>query len=91
MVCLCPSHCPVYPRRFFATIEARTFSDIAFKVAEALLSDEIPADELRRLIEDAIDFDAPLVKLDEQVRVLELFHGPTLAFKDFGRRALWPG
>ena len=81
-----PASLPRLPASFFATIEARTFSDIAFKVAEALLSDEIPADELRRLIEDAIDFDAPLVKLNDQVQVLELFHGPTLAFKDFGAR-----
>ncbi len=81
-----PASLPRLPASFFATIEARTFADIAFKVAEALLSDEIPSDELRRLIDDAIDFDAPLVKLDDQIQVLELFHGPTLAFKDFGAR-----
>ena len=81
-----PASLPRLPASFSATIEARTFPDIAFKVAEALLADEIPADELRRLIEDAIDFDAPLVKLDDQIQVLELFHGPTLAFKDFGAR-----
>ncbi|MGB3850711.1 MAG: threonine synthase [Tunicatimonas sp.] len=81
-----PESLPRLPAAFFATIEARTFSDIAFKVAEALLSDEIPPEELRRLIDDAIDFDAPLVLLDDQVQVLELFHGPTLAFKDFGAR-----
>ena len=81
-----PASLPRLPASFFATIEARTFADIAFKVAEALLSDEIPPDELRRLIDDAIDFDAPLVKLDDQIQVLELFHGPTLAFKDFGAR-----
>ena len=81
-----PESLPRLPASFFATIEARTFPDIAFKVAEALLSDEIPADELRSLIDDAINFDAPLVPLDNQVQVLELFHGPTLAFKDFGAR-----
>lgn len=81
-----PASLPRLPASFFATIEARSFPDIAFKVAEALLGDEIPTDELRTLIDDAIDFDAPLVELDDQVRVLELFHGPTLAFKDFGAR-----
>jgi threonine synthase len=41
---------------------------------------------LKRIITDAINFDAPVVKLEEQVHVLELFHGPSLAFKDFGAR-----
>ena len=81
-----PKSLPRLPAAFFATIEARTFPDIAFKVAEALLGDEIPADELRLLIDDAINFDAPLVPINDQIQVLELFHGPTLAFKDFGAR-----
>ncbi len=81
-----PDSLPRLPESFFASIEARSFPDIAFTVTEALLSDEIPPDELRRLIDDAINFDAPLVELNDQVRVLELFHGPTLAFKDFGAR-----
>ncbi len=81
-----PDTLPRLPASFFAAIEARTFPDIAFKVAEALLGDEISPDELRHLIDDAINFDAPLVPLAEQVQVLELFHGPTLAFKDFGAR-----
>jgi len=51
-----------------------------------LLSDEIPGDVLRNIIKDAINFEAPVVKIEENIHVLELFHGPTLAFKDFGAR-----
>ena len=81
-----PAELPSLPASFFDTIEERTFSEIAFTVARALLGDEIPDNALRPLVEDAINFDAPVVKLDDSVRVLELFHGPTLAFKDFGAR-----
>ena len=81
-----PESLPRLPKAFFDTIEERTFPDIAFTVARALLSDEIPDEALRPLIDDAINFETPLVTLDESVRVLELFHGPTLAFKDFGAR-----
>ena len=81
-----PTALPRLPDSFFATIEAHTFSEIAFTVAHALLGNEIPTDDLRRLTDDAINFEAPVVALDDQVQVLELFHGPTLAFKDFGAR-----
>ncbi len=86
MVCSCLPRCRDCLILSFDTIEERTFSEIAFAVAQALLGDEIPGDALRPLVEDAINFEAPVVALDEHVRVLELFHGPTLAFKDFGAR-----
>jgi len=79
----------VFPRlkdRFFQNIENLSLPEIAFEVAEKLLADEIPAIKLQEIIDDAINFPAPVVKLNEQVHVLELFHGPTLAFKDFGAR-----
>ena len=81
-----PESLPRLPSSFFDTIEERTFPEIAFTVARALLDDEIPAEELRALVHDAINFEAPVVALDDSLRVLELFHGPTLAFKDFGAR-----
>ena len=81
-----PKTLPALPTDFFDTIEDRTFPEIAFTVARALLSDEIPDEALRPLVEDAISFEAPVVPLDESIHVLELFHGPTLAFKDFGAR-----
>ena len=63
-----------------------TLPEIAFHVASALLEDDIPAGDLKALIEDAINFDAPARRLDKNTYVLELFHGPSLAFKDFGAR-----
>ncbi len=81
-----PTELPLLDDAFFNEIEKFTFPEIAFQVATMLLDDEIPALKLRDLIEDAIDFPAPVVALDKEVYVLELFHGPTLAFKDFGAR-----
>ncbi|MFP4091502.1 MAG: threonine synthase [Cyclobacteriaceae bacterium] len=81
-----PESFPRLKDSFFNNIQSLSLQEIAFEVAEALLANEIPALKLREIIEDAINFPAPLVKLDERTHVLELFHGPTLAFKDFGAR-----
>jgi threonine synthase len=81
-----PTSIPKLPSAFFQQIEKHSFQEIAFEVAQALIGDEIPAPALRNIVEDAINFDAPVVTLDERLHVLELFHGPTLAFKDFGAR-----
>jgi threonine synthase len=64
----------------------RTFRDTAAMVAAKLFSDELPEPKLCRLLETAFDFEVPLVPLDENTWILELFHGPTLAFKDVGAR-----
>lgn len=81
-----PVFIPRLSDRFLNAIEKYTFQEIAFEVAHTLIGDEIPALALRRIVEEAINFEAPVVTLNQQVRVLELFHGPTLAFKDFGAR-----
>ena len=81
-----PESIPKLPPSFFEEIDQMSFSDLAFEVARALIGDDIPENALRDIIEDAIDFPAPLVSLDEDCGVLELFHGPSLAFKDFGAR-----
>lgn len=81
-----PLDIPRLPQRFFDELSAYTFQDIAFKVASNLIGPDIPETNLRAIIDDAIDFDAPVVNLDEEYGVLELFHGPSLAFKDFGAR-----
>jgi len=81
-----PERIPVLPKEFFETIHEKSFQEIAFEVANSLLGDDIPAAELKRIVEHTIQFDAPIVPLDTNVYALELFHGPTLAFKDFGAR-----
>jgi len=77
---------PAMPNVFFKEISEMSFREIAFKVSKTLLQDEIPLIDLKKIVDESISFDAPLVKLDEANHVLELFHGPTLAFKDFGAR-----
>ncbi|RMG59616.1 MAG: threonine synthase [Bacteroidetes bacterium] len=74
------------PATFFDRLPDLSFPELATEVALQLLGDSLPATDLRKIVHRAIDFDAPLHKLDDQRQVLELFHGPTLAFKDFGAR-----
>jgi len=72
--------------KFINNLDQYTLPEIAFHVASNLIGDDIPADDLKAIIDDAINFPAPIVKLEDNVFVLELFHGPSLAFKDFGAR-----
>ncbi|GAA3984027.1 threonine synthase [Pedobacter ginsengiterrae] len=81
-----PVEIPQLDADFIQNIEQYSLPEIACKIASTLLKDEIPADDLKALIDDAINFEAPAVKLDDKTFVLELFHGPSLAFKDFGAR-----
>ncbi|GAA4852461.1 threonine synthase [Algivirga pacifica] len=77
---------PALPSSFFDKLPNLSFQEIAFEVANALIGRVVPADELKVIVEDAINFPAPAVKVEENLYSLELFHGPTLAFKDFGAR-----
>lgn len=81
-----PTHIPALPESFFLNIGSRSLQEIAFEVSRCLLAGAVPDDDLRQIIGDAIDFDAPLMQLEEDTYILELFHGPSLAFKDFGAR-----
>lgn len=81
-----PVTLPKLPPAFFQNIADKSFAEIAYEVTSTLLSDEIPSEVLKDIVEDAVNFEAPLVALDKNMYVLELFHGPTLAFKDFGAR-----
>ncbi|MBY0244758.1 MAG: threonine synthase, partial [Sphingobacteriaceae bacterium] len=81
-----PTNLPALPADFIQNIEKYSMQEIAFKVAETLLKDDISAKDLKAIINDAINFEAPIVALDKNTFVLELFHGPSLAFKDFGAR-----
>lgn len=74
------------PQEFFDSIDTMSFHDIAFEVASAFFGDDVPADALRRIVIDTLAFDVPAVKVSENIYSLELFHGPTLAFKDVGAR-----
>ena len=74
------------PQEFFDSIEEMTFQEIAYRVADAFFGEDIPADDLRHIVYDTLTFDAPIVHVDGNIHSLELFHGPTLAFKDVGAR-----
>jgi threonine synthase len=81
-----PVTIPRLDDKFINHLDEYTLPEIAFHVAKNILGDAIPADDLKAIIYDAINFYAPIVELEEDVYVLELFHGPSLAFKDFGAR-----
>ncbi|QHS54765.1 threonine synthase [Mucilaginibacter sp. 14171R-50] len=81
-----PVEIPRLDNKFLNNLDQYTLPEIAFHVSQNLLGNDIPADDLKTIIHDAINFYAPVVKLEDKVYVLELFHGPSLAFKDFGAR-----
>lgn len=81
-----PVSIPRLDDKFLNNLDEYTLPEIALHVAKNLLGDDIPDNDLKDIIEDAINFYAPAVELEENVYVLELFHGPSLAFKDFGAR-----
>src|SRR5690606_31540929 len=63
-----------------------SFQEIGYAVAESFFGDDVPASDLRDMVEGTLSFEAPLVRLAPGDFILELFHGPSLAFKDFGAR-----
>jgi threonine synthase len=81
-----PEHIARLPKEFFDTLEKKSFKEIAFEIAKLLLGDEVSEAELKNIITQTIQFDAPLVEVEKNTYALELFHGPTLAFKDFGAK-----
>ena len=81
-----PVNIPRLDDRFINNLGEYSLPEIAFHVAENLLGDDIPENDLKAIIDDSINFLAPVVKLEDMVFVLELWNGPSLAFKDFGAR-----
>jgi threonine synthase len=73
-------------KSFLDELKNLSNTEIAFRVMEPFVADSIPASQLRTIIEETINFSIPLVQIEEGIYVLELFHGPTLAFKDIGAR-----
>ena len=74
------------PKAFFDNMPDMTFQDIAYNVASAFFGEDVDLDSLKDLVYDTLQFDCPVVKVKENIYTLELFHGPTLAFKDVGAR-----
>jgi threonine synthase len=81
-----PEHIPSLSTDFFRRVHEMTFRQIALEVAGKFTEGEIPSTELKKIVEHTLQFDAPLVEVEENISALELFHGPTMAFKDFGAR-----
>jgi len=81
-----PLEIPELPRSFIQNLPSFSFQEIAYTVAQRLMQGALPESDLRNIIEAAINFPAPVVHFDKHTHILELFHGPSLAFKDFGAR-----
>ena len=81
-----PERIKPLPKEFFDTIETKSFQEIAYTVADAFFGEDVEADALKKIVYDTLSFDCPVVKVKDNIYTLELFHGPTLAFKDVGAR-----
>ena len=81
-----PETIKALPREFLDNIEKYSFQEIAYTVADAFFGEDVEADALKKIVYDTLAFDCPVVKVEDNIYSLELFHGPTLAFKDVGAR-----
>ena len=81
-----PERIKPLPASFFDEIEKKSFQEIAYTVADAFFGEDVEAEALREIVYDTLSFDCPVVPVTNNIYSLELFHGPTLAFKDVGAR-----
>ncbi len=81
-----PESIPQLPKNFISNIDKFSKEEIAYTVIQPYIGDVIPKNELERIVAETINFEFPLVTIEENIFSLELFHGPTLAFKDVGAR-----
>ncbi|MCR5130160.1 MAG: threonine synthase [Prevotella sp.] len=81
-----PERIKPLPASFFENIEQLSFQEIAYTVADAFFGEDVDAESLKKIVYDTLSFDCPVVRVTDQIYSLELFHGPTLAFKDVGAR-----
>ena len=83
-----PESIPVLPKTFWDNIPGKTMGEIGFELLKPYFCPDIPEDTFRKMVDDAFNFPVPVVKITDQISTAELFHGPTLAFKDVGARFL---
>jgi threonine synthase len=81
-----PENIKKLPKEFFDNIDKMSFQEIAYTVADAFFGEDVEADALKKIVYDTLSFDCPVEKIEDNIYSLELFHGPTLAFKDVGAR-----
>ena len=81
-----PNSIKVLPQSFFDSIENMSFQEIAYVVADAFFGEDVEAGALKKIVYETLNFDVPLVHVNDNIYSLELYHGPTLAFKDVGGR-----
>lgn len=81
-----PDSIPLLPEAFFKSLPHKSLSEIGFEVSQALFKKEIEPAALKKITDEALNFPIPLVPVTDRIHSLELFHGPTLAFKDVGAR-----
>lgn len=81
-----PERINKFDSSFFENIQNLSFQEIAYEVAKKFFGEDIPKDKLKEIVFDTLQFDCPVVKVTDSIYSLELFHGPTLAFKDVGAR-----
>ena len=81
-----PEEIKPLPEDFYQNIEKYSNTEIAYQAIKQFVGDEIPENELKSILEDVLSFEFPVVSISEDIATLELFHGPTMAFKDVGAR-----
>ena len=81
-----PERIQKLPKAFFDNIQDMTFQEIAYNVASAFFGEDVDLDALKDIVYETLSFDCPVVEIKDKIYTLELFHGPTLAFKDVGAR-----
>ena len=74
------------PKEFFDRIQDMSFQELSYQVADAFFGEDVDAESLKRIVYDTLSFDCPVERVTDNIYSLELFHGPTLAFKDVGAR-----
>lgn len=81
-----PQQIKALPQQFFDNIDSLSFREIAFEAAKAFFGEDVEEEALKNIVYDTLSFDCPVVPVSDNIWTLELFHGPTLAFKDVGAR-----